>query len=159
VKKVMALVFLMLSGCATTAGQIPLVTKLETDINKAAQTVLTPDFTNALAMSTAAGAANHSTCWSGLLATLNSLPTTTPGSTVPSNMVGFASGAELLAELQQNPPTLPTFIELPPAVHDACAGIILSDEEILGKFGMGIGMLSTPGAVAALKATALAPIK
>jgi hypothetical protein len=157
-KTLLLLCFLaLLTGCTSTGPQLPVVTQIENKVNADLQRDLTPDFTNALAQARTAGYTNHAECWAGLIAVVSGLPTATPGGTVPANMIGLASGAELLAELNDTPPTLPTFIKLTPAVHDACAGILISDQEVLAKFGIGLGLLKTPGAVATLKATALAP--
>lgn len=118
-----------LTGCA----------QIQQKINADVQAVTLPDLNTALADATAANHASGITCWGGLVNYVNALPVPAAGASQPQTG-GVATALELGSEFQASP-QLVSLPPLPPAVHDACAGILLDDANLLAKLGITVGSL------------------
>ena len=130
----------ILSGCAS----------FQTALNKEVQMVTVPDLTAALADATAANNSSGVTCWGGLLTYVNSL-NTAGATTVAPKIVGAATLLELGSEAAQTPTKLISLPPLPRPVHDACAGVLQDDVNLLGKFGITAASITKATAVLAPK--------
>lgn len=120
----------VLAGCA----------QIQQKLNQDVQAVTTPDLQTALADAQAANHASGVTCWGGLLAYVNALPVPSANSPQPA-LGGVATALELGSEFQNAPPQLIALPPLPHDVHDACAGILLDDANLLAKLGITVGSL------------------
>jgi hypothetical protein len=114
--------------------------QLQAKVDKDIQTITLPDLQTALADATAANHAGGITCWGGLIAYVNALPTPAAGSSAPA-LGGAATALELGSELANAPQVPLQLPPLPAPVHDACAGILLDDANLLAKLGITVGAL------------------
>lgn len=119
----------LLSGCSV----------IEAKIQKDVATITLPDVDNALAHAQHANNASGIKCWGWLSTTLHAAADAPTPDSAPQGFVGIATLLELGSEAQQNPTPAFSFPKPPRDVHDACAGLVLDDKLLLGKFGLTVG--------------------
>lgn len=125
-----------MTGCSA-------VTAIESKIGRDVAGITLPDVDNALAHANKAGNASGQKCWGWFHSILTDIAAQqTPTPEEPQGFVGIATLLELGSEAQQNPTPTFAFPKMPRDVHDACAGLVLDDKLLLGKFGIQAGSVA-----------------
>lgn len=126
-----------MTGCATIGA-------IESKIGRDVAAITLPDVDNALAHATKANNTSGKTCWGWWHSILTDLAAQQSQAQPdePQGFVGIATLLELGSEARQNPAPAFAFPKMPRDVHDACAGLVLDDKLLLGKFGLQAGSVA-----------------
>lgn len=142
---VIAATILLLIACfASSLTGCTAIGAIESKIGRDVAAITLPDVDNALAHATKANNASGKTCWGWWHSILTDLAAQQSQAQPdePQGFVGIATLLELGSEAQQNPTPAFAFPKMPRDVHDACAGLVLDDKLLLGKFGLQAGSVA-----------------